>query len=759
MSQADFSDPSSASGGTYNQTFWYFGAWTNLQGRGWQSFYAIRDVDSRNGLTYFNYFERSFPTTGMIFETTTSSSSVTTDVTINTLPSQIVELSNTPYQQRYFPYFVSSAETQKELGGSENGDVITSTNTTYAFDNYGNPTSVAATVTDNDPGSPYDGDSWTTTTTNTPDVDTTHWCLGLFTETQVAYSSTLSGSNAVTRTKTATPDTTNCRYTEIITEPSSSQFKVTEDLTYDSFGNVATDKFTGINMTARQSNTSWTTTSATTGQFPMSVTDPTNATAQYNYNFSYGLRSSLTDPNGLTTSWQYTDGFGRENQETRPDGTYTTWTYQNCNSTTGCLLGSNGLYVIHDVYNTNATLQSYGANWFDPIDRPLVSIQIMMNGTTYSRNEVRYDSLGRVTQRAFPCTYSSLTTTCTYWTTNAYDVLNRLTQSQRPISSTNSNLQTTAYAYAGRTTTVTDPYSNARTIVKDVNGWLRQTKDPYGYTVTLAYDAAGAKIGVKDSLSNTLWSGTYNYGLSAFLASATDMDMGAWSFTRDALGEKTGWTDAKGQSFSETYDALSRPLTRTEPDLFTQWTWGSSSSSHNIGKLQSVCTGTGNNPTTCTASGYSEGETYDSLARRYQRTITIPGQSSAFIYTWAYSATTGLLNTLTYPASYPSTYALELQYGYSSGLLQTVTDISDTPNVTVWQANTTNPMGQITEDTLGNGIVTNRSYDAVTSCPSVFADPEKMKRERHLRRGCRHRVYDRNGVGNEVGERLVLRAR
>jgi len=185
--------------------------------------------------------------------------------------------------------------------------------------------------------------------------------------------------------------------------------------------------------------------------------------------------------------------------------------------------------------------------------------------------------------------------------------------------------------------------------------------------------------------------------------------MSSWGFTIDALGEKTAWSDAKTQSFSETYDALSRPLTRTEPDLFTQWTWGSSASSHNVGKLQSECTGTG---TACTSAGYSESETYDSLGRRSQRSITISGYS-AFTYTWGYNATTGLLNTLTYPAS-TSGYALELQYAYANGVLQSVTDISDTPNVTVWTANTMDPAGHVTEETLGNGIVTNRSFDAVT---------------------------------------------
>lgn len=117
------------------------------------------------------------------------------------------------------------------------------------------------------------------------------------------------------------------------------------------------------------------------------------------------------------------------------------------------------------------------------------------------------------------------------------------------------------------------------------------------------------------------------------LASLTDMDLGARSMTVDALGELTGYSDAKGQAFSATYDALSRPLTRTEPDLFTQWIWGSSAASHNVGRLQSACTGTGG---ACTTSGYSESESYDSLGRPYQRAITIPSNGT-FTYTWQYN--------------------------------------------------------------------------------------------------------------------------
>ena len=105
-------------------------------------------------------------------------------------------------------------------------------------------------------------------------------------------------------------------------------------------------------------------------------------------------------------------------------------------------------------------------------------------------------------------------------------------------------------------------------------------------------------------------------------------------------------------------------------------------------------------------------EAYDSLGRLYQRTIAIPSMGT-YTYTWQYSSTTGLLSTLTYPIS-TSGKSLELQYAYQNGILQSIKDILDSPNVTVWQADAQDPAGQITQETLGNGLVTTRTYDGVT---------------------------------------------
>jgi RHS repeat-associated protein len=743
-SQATFSDPSSS--GTYSQAYSYVGAETNVQGRGFSNFIQVQAQDSRNSLWQTRCYEVAFPYTGLqscdylSFDHSQSPaqfvhdwSGTHADITFGSGNTERYFIYQSP--QTLADYQVSWSPT----AGNTPGPLIDTRVTTYAYDNFGNATSISTVVTDNDSNSPYIGKTWTTAIANVADVDGSNQntdladgCLSLLDQSVVTYSSSVPGSTSVTSTKNFTIlDRAHCWYTETVTQPTTA-YAVTEDFAYDSFGNVKSNTITGYGMTPRQTTASWTTTSVTTGQFPMSITDPSGATTQFNYNLSYGLISSVTDPNSSTqtpivTSWQYTDGFGHKTQELRPDGTSTTWTYQNCAGTTGCLVGENGLVVGHTVYNNGGSYQSSGTDYLDSIDRELVSNQVLLSGS-YSRNEVRYDSLGHVTQRALPCTWSALTTTCTYWINNAYDDLNRLTQTQRHISSTNNGTQTTTYGYSGRTTTVIDPYSNTRTIVNDVNGWLRRTMDPYSYAVTIAYDAAGNKTGVTDSSGNVLLQKvTYQYGIGAFLTAATDIDLGVWTFAYDALGEKTGWTDPKGQSFTATYDALSRPYTRSEPDnsgltngLFTQWTWGSSASSHNIGKLQSVCTGLGANPTNCTSSpGYSENETYDNLGRLYTRAINIPGQTNAFTYTQQYSSTTGLPSTLTFPIS-TNNCQVVVSYGFTNGILSSLTDASNlsqcqSTGTVFWLANATNPAGQVTQETLGNGIVSNRTYDAVTS--------------------------------------------
>lgn len=696
VNQTTFSDPSNRPNGTYQQTDTYYGAWVNLQGRGFAGFEQVESHDSRSGLWDTLSFDRKFPYTGLLdADNLTQDQARKTEVRYAYNNRTYTVLDGTQNNERYFVYFNNKTVQNYDASGNP----LKTVSTNFAFDNYGNATQVATTTTDNAAGSPFDGDSWTSTTTNTPDVATGSWCLNLLSESQITYSAS-DGSPSVTRTRQFTPDTTYCRYIDITTEPSSSSYEVAEALGYDSFGNINSDTITGINMTGRKTSANW----GATGQFPMSVQDASGATTQFNYNFGYGLVSSETDPNGLTTSWLYGDGFGRATQETRPDGTFTTYSYALASPQWDPVPR---LYITQQINEKSGNLINTVVDYSDMIDRPMYRMETLLGGKNSWVMTRYYDSMGRLHEDCPPVWQNTAASNCTVYT---YDTLNRVKQVQRPINQNDSTLQTTSYTYAGDTTTITDPNGHARTLIQDANGWLRQTQDAAGYAVNLGYDAAGTKTSVTDSLGNTLWTGTYAYGIAPFLVGESDKDRGTWGYAVDALGEPTSWKDAKGQNFYESWDALGRPVARAEPDLYTMWTFGSSAAAHNIGKLVNVCTGKGY---PCNSSYYyNETDTYDSVGRPYQRSISIPAIGTS-TYTWQYNATTGLLDTLTYPVS-TSGQALELKYAYQNGILQLITDILDSPNVTIWQADAMNPAGQTTQETLGNGLVTSRTYDSVT---------------------------------------------
>ena len=117
VNEAIYSDPSSASGGTYNQTFGYYEAWTNVQGRGFQAFYGISSLDSRNGFTSANEYQRTFPGTGMVLESYLQSSSLNINFTENTLTTN--PLSSTQYQERYFTYLSGSTTSKRSRRNGE----------------------------------------------------------------------------------------------------------------------------------------------------------------------------------------------------------------------------------------------------------------------------------------------------------------------------------------------------------------------------------------------------------------------------------------------------------------------------------------------------------------------------------------------------------------------------------------------------------------------------------------------------------------
>lgn len=211
-------------------------------------------------------------------------------------------------------------------------------------------------------------------------------------------------------------------------------------------------------------------------------------------------------------------------------------------------------------------------------DRPLTTKARTL--ASYSRADREYDALGRVDRESAPCDWTSC---LTYWTTNGYDLVNRLTSAARPISESISTLQTANIYYEGLTTRIVDPQDKESQKISNAADQIARSTDNDNYYQSFDYDAFGAVKRVLDSAGNTLQSSSYN--VRGMLTSRTDLDMGTWSFTPNALGETTSQTDAKSQVTSFTYDRLGRLTGRSEAEGPSSWTWGISSANKDVGQI------------------------------------------------------------------------------------------------------------------------------------------------------------------------------
>lgn len=474
----------------------------------------------------------------------------------------------------------------------------------------------------------------------------------------------LTHAATATRTSSFAYDASTGLLIQEVIEPDTPALKLQTDYSYDSYGNKLSATVSGSGIATRSTSTVY----DANGQFPATTTNALGHSDTGTYDARFGKAATLTGPNGLTTTWSY-DGFGRKVNETRADGTQTNIEYRLCDST----CPYNAQYYI--VTTTAGSPTSYV--YYDMLNRKLRAQAQGFDGRLVTQ-DTEYDSLGRVLRASRPY-YAGESI---YWSYVTYDQLGRVIQETAPDNSTKQ------IAYNGLTTTVTNALNQTETKTKNSQGQLVSVTDNLNNVITYQYDPFGNLTKTADPKGNQT---TLTYDTRGRKIGMVDPDMGSCTYTYNVLGELIQQRDAKLQIVNMTYDLLGRMLTRSEPDLNSTWVYDTATKG--VGKLKQVSSD----------NGFLRVYTYDSLGRVSSETSTI---DTTYNVSKTYDAY-GRVSVLTYPTGVAVKNVYNA-YGYLAEVR------NNASNALFWKGNAKDADGHVLNETLGNGLITTRTYTATT---------------------------------------------
>jgi RHS repeat-associated protein len=488
----------------------------------------------------------------------------------------------------------------------------------------------------------------------------------------------------ITRHAAFTYDGATGLLTQETIEPNSPQLQLQTNTVYDAFGNKTSVTKSGYRFDQRQILTTY----DSLGQFVTSTTkvvsDNTNQneTDIFQYDSLTGRLAYHLDPNGLPSMWYY-DYLGRKTLEVRPDGTRTAYSYDLCNACVG--------YSVYAVTATPLASNGYTINgpistiYFDSLDREVGRDTQGFDGSTV-RARRDYDSLGNVLRTCRPFFVGVVK----QWTNYTYDVLGRVLTSTAPDGSI------TRTVYQGLAVTQTNANNETRTVTKNARGDVIQVTDARQNNFYYTRDALGNLLSTKDANNNVV---SAQYDLRGRKVTSIDPDLGTWTYTYDALDEVLTQIDANGNETTFTYDQLGRTTKRVEQgggqNITSQWTYDTAPMG--IGRLASA------GVTGLTAS-YQRNYGYDQYSRPNEIDTYINNVEYTFTATYD---TNGHLSIVNYPSG------SSVQYSYNSrGYANQLADAYS--GNALWTLNSLDAEQHITQETAGNGVVTNQGFSVTT---------------------------------------------
>ncbi len=687
-------DRDDGKGSTRSTSYAYSDLKVHQQGIGLLGFREITVTDDQSPLLLSTATEYSQDwqnrTIGMVLSQTrkTESGQILSQV------DNILATNKIPYGSQYvYQSYVDTSTQQKwDLNGVEMGSTVVD----RGIDTYNNPTSKLTTVTD--PG----GLTYTTQETNTfRPADESSWFVGLVERQSITNTvpHTLPYQDS-TQTKTSAyeyyPLSGALKSSTI--EPENETLRTITDFVYDENGLASSATINGNGLATRKSSTIY----DGYGRLKSETNAEMNDTYYYYEDNRFPwLSTRSVDANGIEAQVVY-DEFGKAKTQLFADDTSVTSNSVYCSTELNdCDPGE--VYFVEEIKTASAPIVRY----FDQFDREVRVSTESYDSTgdvanTFVNQFTRYDSRGRVYEVSAP-EYGDVDTLSMALTETLYDDLDRPKTITYPDGST----KTLTYNGLEVISERSKEGSASQTTSKKSNalGQVIQATDAVGNTIDYVYDAFGSTVKTTDSSDISV---EIEYNVAGQKLRLNDPDKGEWFYQYDPLGQLILQTDAKGQKTHFQYDKLGRKTTRTDyyqTDNASSATWVYDQGYKSIGQLSSV-----------SEASYSESYQYDSIGRLKSTTTTIDGmpltqQNTYDVY--------GRIDTVTYPGEGLTTRNV---YDNTLGILVEIQNASDT-NKRYWKLDSTNARGQLKQFTLGNGVITRKTYDDLTgNLTAISAD-------------------------------------
>ena len=670
----------------------YGGLLIHRKGRGSLGFQMLRTIDEQSGViseTRYaqGYSDTEFPLTGMPVYSEQRLNGQLLSASVNTLDTV------TTAQGGLFPYVETSEEFAYVLGSDGLSQLVSMSETIDVYDSWGNLERRDESTSDS--GS---GEEWPTTTKNFFG-NTTEQRFGRLKWTQVSKSRN-GFPGGVTRRTDFTYDADLMLQTSTVS-PQDAATRLTTTYSYDEFGNTIAKSVEGYSTPTGEPQTrSVQTVYDSRGRYIAYQENALGEQVRYEYNgttpdLATGVMLSMTeiDPNGLATT-SYYNGLGQVVSSSLPDERVSSVVRSYCSNCLG--------EVTHYKELTQVSGQPDSEAYFDRWGRQVIQRERSFAGG-WNSVVTEYDEEGRqkVVYEPNSTSYKSV-----YY----YDALDRITQVTAPDNSV------TQYSYEPFATVVTNANAQVTRTVKNGFGEIAYTVDNMGNEVHFVRDAYGNLRETETRADGDTSVVTAVYNNWGRKTSTTDPVKGTWTYTYNAFGELYTQTTARGHTFTLTHDALGRKIRSYEPNEGTLcWVYGTvgDENAHAVGQLlvsekyegaEVECDRglLGILPVPDIRKSYS----YDELARLVETATKIGSQTHRISQTYD-GFSRPLTNT--FPGGLFADFTARNVYN-AYGYLEEVIDDSDGSSLR--KINTVNARGQIETETLGNGVVTNRVFEA-----------------------------------------------